>query len=365
MSKELRFQDFAFDLPQELFVNEYYRRVEDIRLIVVNANDKTITEDCFINVDKYFDQNDTLVFNDMGIAPSRLNVKLSNGQEIIICFLMKSLKKSNQWECVILYEEDYPVGEAFSIRDRITGTILQKTLDFDGGYWVEKDRYKGFRGLVEISCDTTTLMNELNQNGDLIYPWYANLDQLPKKILNPITSEKTGGILVSEPARRFTPEILNKLSAKQVDIMKPSLKMSFSWRLFQPEQKLSEYKMNAEEFEVEQKDINILQKSIKENKRIISIGTSGVRMLESLNYPLKPTSGRTDILIKPGHKFKFVDGLLTNLHNSMGTHVIMGAAIGGIDLVLEACRLAVKNGYGFGIHGDSMLILGNYKKSNE
>src|SRR5262245_3451600 len=96
--------------------------------------------------------------------------------------------------------------------------------------------------------------------------------------------------------------------------------------------------------------------------RIISIGTSGIRVLESLPIPPAPAAGRTTLFVSPGFRFKYCDTLLTNLHNPKGTHVIMACALGGRELVLDACRQAAERGYRFGINGDSMLILGNHKK---
>lgn len=362
MFQGLKFRDFAFDLPQELFVNDEYRKVEDVRLIVIDKKKQTIQHDMFVNIVNYFDDNDVLVFNDTGISPSRLMGTTSDGLFVDICFLMEENSEENIWEVVVLYEEGDPENKDFKLNGDVCGKIIKKTLPFDGGYWIEKDRYKGFRALAKINIDASELRATLDKYGKLMHPWYANLNNMPKSILNPITSSKTGGVLVSEPARRFTFDILEKLRAKGTTFMYPSLKMAFSWQVIQPEQYLHEYKMNFEEFSVDQTNIDILIDALQSKKRIVSVGTSGVRILESLPFPPKPVSSKTDIFVSPGFKFKYVDALLTNLHNSMGTHVIMACAIGGMELVLEACNIAVKEGYRFGIHGDSMLVIGDHSK---
>ncbi len=361
MSNSLTFNDFAFDLPQELFKNDSFRSTNDIRLIVVDSVNETIKHDMFRNVTDYFDQNDLLVFNDSGITPSRLTAKLENGECIDICFLMKSLEKENQWETIVLYEDSNPIGNIFDIEGVIKGKVIKKTLDFDGGYWVEKDRYKGFRGFVEINVDEVSLRKLLNKQGKLMHPWYADLNNLKVTKLNPYMSSRTGSVLLSEPSRRITKEMIDIMNQKGVTYMKPTLNMSFSWQLVYSEQKLEDYHMNYEEFRVEQEDIDILEKAVKENKRIVSVGTSGARILESLDVPPKAVNSRTNIFIAPGHKFKYTDCLLTNLHNSMGTHVVMASAFANRELVLEACNIAVKDGYRFGIYGDSMLVLGDHK----
>ena len=195
-----------------------------------------------------------------------------------------------------------------------------------------------------------------------MHPWYVDLNELPESTLNPITSSKPGSVLLSEPARRFTAEMLKDLRDRRIAFMYVSLALSFSWQEFKPDQRLTEYAMSPEEFAVSPEAIDLLTRSLKDNRRIISIGTSGIRVLESLPIPPAPAAGRTNLFVSPGFRFKYCDALLTNLHNPKGTHVIMACALGGRELVLEACRQAADRRYRFGIHGDSMLILGNHKK---
>ncbi len=359
MYSDFKFKDFGFDLPQELFVNDSLRKTEDVRLIVVDAENRTIKQDMFTNVINYFDRNDVLVFNNSGISASRLSAKLPNGEIVDICFLMQNQEDEAIWESVVLYEGANPIGSEFVMDGGIKGVILKKTSDFDGGYWVEKDRYEGFRGLVKVDVDANILREVLSEKGKLMHPWYADLNKMNKSMLNPITSSKAGSVLLSEPGRRITPKMLEILTEKGVGFMNPTLNMSFSWQVVQAEQRLVDYHMNYEEFEMNQENIDILNDAIKNNKRIISVGTSGARILESLETPPKAINSRTNLFISPGFKLKYTDGLLTNLHNSMGTHVIMASAFADREIIIEACNIAVKEGYRFGIHGDSMLILGN------
>lgn len=362
-NSDLRFKDFSFELPKELFVNDEYRKADEVRLMVVDANNGVVGHDMFSNLAKYFDSNDLMVFNDTGISASRLNGKTSTGEDIDICFLLKSEDDDYLWEAVVLYEQDDPVGKNFTLAGGVKGKILKYLLPFDGSYWVVKDKYKGYRGLVQIDVHAGELRSILDTHGKLMHPWYAELNKMPKYLLNPIMAKRTGGILLSEPARRITPEIMEELRKKGVKFMFPSLTMAFSWRPVKAEQRLVDYEMNYEEFEVRQEDIDILLESLLEGRRVISVGTSCVRILESLPTTPAPIKSKTNVFISPGYQFKYTDGLLTNFHNSMGTHVIMACAIGGRELVLEACNIAVKEGYRFGIHGDSMLIFGKCNKS--
>lgn len=353
-----RFLDFDFDVERQQFVNPPRRRVEDIRLVVVDAKSDQIHHDRFNNILDYFAPGDLTLWNDVGIAPSRLQGELED-TEIDMCFLLESEETPGCWEVVVLGREMPPTTGRLSLAaGRITGRLEGKLLEFDGGYWVKDEHYVGYRGLARIEQATPELHRVLSERGSLMYPWYADLQALPADQLNPVTTTRKGGVLLSEPARRFSKEMVAAIDAMGVQRASVSLWMSFSWRLAEPDQSLDDYEMNDEEFGVGQRTINEMQAARTRGNRIISIGTSGVRAVESLGEPPVPAHGRTNLFVSPGFKFRHVDSLLTNLHNPKGTHVIMAAAFARTELVMEACRQAAKAGYGFGIYGDSMLLLG-------
>jgi S-adenosylmethionine:tRNA ribosyltransferase-isomerase len=358
----LRFQDFAFDATPAHFQGEQ-RAIEDIRLIVVDAVTGTIHHDWMPNIGTYFRSNDTLIWNDVGISRSRLQGTAGTKKSVDICFLLKDTHDDHVWDVVVLAEQDLPVDGTFALAGgSIYGEFLGKTLDFDGSYYIERGRYQGYRGRVRIQASPEVLRHVLETSGKYMHPWYVNLNELPESILNPITALKPGSVLLSEPARRFTAEMLTDLRNRQVAFMSVSLALSFSWQEFTPNQRLKDYAMSAEEYAISPEAVDLLMRSLKEQRRIVSIGTSGIRVLESLPIPPVPASGRTTLFVSPGFRFKYCDALLTNLHNPKGTHVIMACAVGGRELVLEACRQAADRQYRFGINGDSMLILGNHQK---
>jgi S-adenosylmethionine:tRNA ribosyltransferase-isomerase len=359
---ELRFQDFAFDATPAHFQGEQ-RAIEEIRLIVVDAVTNTIQHDWMSNIGTYFTSNDTLVWNDVGIARSRLGGRASTGATVDICFLLQDLHDSHIWDVIVLAEQIPPQSGTFELSDGlIGGEFLGKTLDFDAPYYIERDRYQGYRGRVRIEAPAQELRRALQTGGRYMHPWYVNLNELPESFLNPITALKSGSVLLSEPARRFTAGMLADLRDRHVASMSVSLALSFSWQEFQPNQRLKEYAMSDEEYAITPEAVARLIWSLKQRRRIISIGTSGIRVLESLPIPPVPTAGRTNLFVSPGFQFKYCDALLTNLHNPKGTHVIMACAFGGRELVLEAYRQAADRGYRFGINGDSMLLLGNHTK---
>jgi len=202
---ELRFLDFAFDATPAHFQGEQ-RPIEEIRLIVVDAVTGTIQHDWMSNIGRYFTSNDTLVWNDVGISRSHLGGIASTGATVDICFLLQDTQNGHIWDVVVLAEHDLPQSGTFELADgSICGEFLGKTLDFDAPYYIERDRYQGYRGRVRIQARADQLRHVLQTSGMYMHPWYVNLNELPESILNPTTTHKSGSVLLSEPARRLRP----------------------------------------------------------------------------------------------------------------------------------------------------------------
>jgi S-adenosylmethionine:tRNA ribosyltransferase-isomerase len=355
IDQTLCFRDFDFKVADRQFARGP-TAPEDVRLVVVDARDGSIAHDTFPNLASYFGSDDLLLENSAGIGRSRLQGVADNGVRIDVCFLLD--RSENCWECVMLGDGvQAPEAGAFELAGgAVKGRIIERTQDFDGPYWIEKNRYHGYRGLVEISVGPKTLRAELDARGSYMHPWYTNLNDLPEETLNPAGITSATAALLAEPARRMNGEIRNALHARGVDRAVITLFMSFSWQQSRPDQRLADYQMNPEEIAMAEDEVAKLRSALAAGKRVTGIGTSGIRVVESLPSLERGYSGLTDCFVAPGFRFRHSHGLLTNLHNPMGTHVIMAAAIGGHDLVMKAYRECVELGYHFGIHGDSMLV---------
>jgi S-adenosylmethionine:tRNA ribosyltransferase-isomerase len=362
----MKFKDFAHDAKPQHFKGEY-RDTDQVRLLVVDATRNSITQDWFANLGAYLRDDDLLAINDVGIARSRLRGHFTNGRAPVdVCFLMLAnpSEDSTTWEAVILGETPPKSRGHITLCDgRIKGTILTKTQDFDGSYWIARDKYSGYRGLLRIENSVDDLHLALESNGLFMHPWYTDLNQLTNEQLYPTPTGRNAGIHASEPARRITPQMYHDLYARGIQKLSFSLSMSFSWQQFSPETKLTDYRMNAEDFSLSAVAISQLGQAVASRRRVVCIGTSAARALETLPLPPAPVTARTNIFIAPGHTFKYCNALLTNLHNPMGTHVIMACAFGDRGLVLEACNIAARENYRFGINGDAMLIFGAHTPS--
>lgn len=356
------FGDFDFSATFDNFRGGP-RPLDEIRLLVVDARDGSIAEDKAANLGRYLLDDDVLSVNEVGIGPSRLKGTSKAGQAIDVCFLLEVEGSGGaQWEAVVLSETEPPCEGDFSLAaGKVRGIFRGKLLDFDGSYWLQKDRYVGYRGVVELTDGAKDLRAAINEAGLLMHPWYADLHELEKDALNPSNVAHSNAVLVSEPARRITPEHWAAFRRRGIGELPFALWMSFSWRQAQRSTGLPQYRMNRERLLVSESSVNALKEAVARRRRIVCVGTSGARALESLEKQPKPFDGTTDLFIRPGHQFRYCSSLLTNLHNPMGTHVIMACAFGGRELVLEACERAVQSGMRFGIHGDSMLIHGSFE----
>lgn len=354
------FQDYKFSASFDNFRGGH-REPDEVKLVVVDARVGSIEIDNFTNLGDYLENTDVIALNDVGIGPTRLTGKVDGKNDVDVCFLLISDPQADPdvWDVVVMSEQAPPTSGIVSLGGgAISGRLLGKTLDFDGSYWIEKDRYQGYRGRLKLDPGQD-LQAALTRSGKLMHPWYADLNQLEIEKLNQFTSKNTS-VHPSEPARRITGAMRHQFAARGIETLPFSLAMNFSWQQATPQTELSEFNMNPEEYEFPQSSADLLTRAIAEGRRIVCAGTSAARTLESLPSASSASVGRTDIFISPGFGFRYTSTLLTNLHNPMGTHVIMACAFGGRDLVIEACEMAVREKLKFGIHGDSMLVIGSF-----
>jgi S-adenosylmethionine:tRNA ribosyltransferase-isomerase len=363
-NEALRFADFDFEIDEQRFKLPD-KKVEDVRLIVIDRQAGSIAHDMFTNLHLYLNDSDEIIMNDVGISRSRMKGHADGGLPIQVCFLLNDLNDQSRWEAVLIGETMPPGSGRFELAGgAIQGEILGEVAAFDGSYWLERNRYAGYRGVVAIDVTPEELQQLLEQHGEFMYPWYTDLDQLPQETLNPAFASRPGGALVSEPSRRMTPEILARCTGDGERLTMVSINLAFAWRSAERNDAMDEYRMNSELISVSTRAAERINRAIFERRRIITIGTGPTRVLESMDVPARASTRHTDIFISPGYEFKYCQGLLTNLHVPMSTHVVMASTFGGRELIIDAYEEASRMGYEFGIHGDAMLIIGDHEPSS-
>ncbi len=357
------FGDFNYRVAPEQFAGRDRESSEDIKLVVVNAITGEVRLDRYVNIGTYFNTGDTLIWNNTGVSPSRLDGCDDNGVLVSICFLMTEDDAGpTVWDAIVLAEGEAPTEGTFKLDGNVVGDFLGKRQDFDAQNWIKKDKYSGYRGLVRLHADEAFLRDALNRHGKYMHPAYSEWEMDPVT-LNPLRTDRLGGVLVSEPARRFTKEMLSSFTARGINSVDVSLRMAFAYHPQVPATSLDDYALNPEEYEISTETAAQLRQTLSGSGRVFSIGTSTVRVLETLQCPTRASRGRSNIFIRPDTDIRHVDCLLTGLHNPMSTHVMMATAFGGRELVLKACQCAADEGYRFGVHGDVMLILNQRKRA--
>jgi S-adenosylmethionine:tRNA ribosyltransferase-isomerase len=353
---QLTFSDFSFPFDDDLMAT-HHRETDEIRLIIADCRTSTIQICSFSEIVHHLPEGTYTIWNDSLAEPSILSGWHESGRFIHICFLQEG-NAPDQWEVIVFSVDTPEQSGSFSLaKGAATGRIDRKTGDFEAGYWVERGQFRGYRGLATMKQPPADLRRLLRTEGKLMHPWYTDLNKLDTGLLNPSFATTPGSVCPSLPSRRFTPEMLARLRLRDITQIFVSLAMNFSWNPSGADVELDEYSMNDEIFSVPEGAANGLNRAIALDRELVAVGTSAVRVVESLRYPVVRTRGRTSLFVRPGFRFQAVTGLVTNLHVPMSTHVIMAAAIGGYDLVMRALTKAAAQRLKFGIHGDALLIL--------
>jgi len=329
---------FKFNLPKELISQYPLKEREKAKLMVVNRKNGKIIHDIFENIDKYMSEEDVLVLNNTKVIPARLLCRKETGGKIEI-FLLKKIEK-NKWN--VLIRGKGKIGSKFYKED-IAGKIIERKAD--GSF------------IVEFNIEDE---NEIKKYGEVPLPPYIKrkAEEIDKIYYQTVYAEKDGSIAAPTAGLHFTEQLLEKIQKKGIKVVYITLHMGWhSIKVFKEDN--TEKNVSTEFFEISQQTAEILNKSKKNKKNIIAIGTGTVRCLESSveNGIIIRKKGFTELFIKPGYKFKVVDKLITNFHLPDSTHLYLVSAFTGLDLIEKAYNIAVEKKYRFYSYGDSMFII--------
>jgi len=330
---------FDYKLPRELIAQYPLKEREKARLMVIDRKTGSIKETIFEEVINYIEEGDTLVLNDTKVIPARLKGVKKTGGKVEV-FLLKKIEPY-KWE--VLLRGKTGGGQVYRIEKgekSINVQIIKKT---DRGSYI-----------AEFDTDNDS---EIFSYGETPLPPY--IKRTPEKedesFYQTVYARKNGSVAAPTAGLHFTVDILEKLKNKGVNIT--YITLHIGWASFKI---LKEQKDRAGEeyIEISQETADIINKTKEKNSRIIAVGTSVVRALESCvkKGRVFPSSGYTDLFIKAGFKFNIVDGLITNFHLPGSTHLYLVCAFGGTDLIEKAYKIAVEKKYRFYSYGDGMLI---------
>ena len=343
----MNISDFDYELPLELIAQHPSEKREDCRLLVVHRSDHTIEHRRFYDILEYLKPGDCLVMNDSKVLPARLfGTKEGTGAKVE--FLLSKRKEGDVWETIVRPGKRLHPGNTVSFGD---GKLRAEILDYgpDGTRIVRFD-YDGV--FLEI----------LEELGRMPLPPYiereAELED--KDRYQTVYCREEGSVAAPTAGLHFTEELLKQAEAKGVNLAFVTLHVGIG--TFRPVKcdVVEEHKMHFEEYTVSQEAADIINGTKARGGRIISVGTTSTRTLESAageDGLVKAGSGSTGIFIYPGYRFKVVDGLITNFHLPKSTLLMLISALYDRERILDIYEVAVKEKYRFFSYGDAMLIV--------
>ncbi len=335
--------DFFYELPEELIAQHPVEPRDSSRLLVYDRSKKTIQHKHFYDIINFLRDDDVLVINNTKVLPVRLygNKEGTNGK---IEFLLLKRLDLKTWEVVLKPGKKAKVGSKFVFGNELKATVVKI---IEGGMRVVEFEYDG------------VFEDILNRIGEMPLPHYIKEQIKDKDRYNTVYAEYTGSAAAPTAGLHFTPELMQKLREKGVAFAEVLLHVGLG--TFRPvkEEDILNHQMHSEYYEIDEKTAEFLNQAKKQGRRIIAVGTTSVRVLESCsdeNGVLHAKTGETNIFIYPGYKFKVIDGLITNFHLPESTLIMLVSAFMGREETIAMYNEAVKEKYRFFSFGDSTFI---------
>ena len=350
----MRIEDFDYELPEELIAQTPMQQRDACRLMVLDMEHKTVEHRHFYDILNYVNTGDCLVLNDSRVIPARMyGTKESTGAHIEM-LLIKRID-GDRWECMVRPGKRLHDGDTVLFEGR-TGIVLRAEIL---GY---QDPENGTR-LVEFSYEGI-FMEVLEDIGSMPLPPYITrpAEDSDKEMYQTVYSRIDGSVAAPTAGLHFTEELLQKARDKGVRIAYVTLHVGIG--TFRPVKVdvIEEHRMHFEECSIDEENAALINDTIEKGGRIISVGTTSTRTLESMavsedgKYRVKAGNTATGIFIYPGYSFKIVDALITNFHLPKSTLIMLVSALYDREEILKAYKTAVEERYRFFSYGDAMLI---------
>lgn len=339
----LKKSDFYYDLPENLIAQTPLYPRDSSRLLHYDKKLDTITDRHFYDILDLLTDNDLLVINNTKVLPARMYSYTPNGGKVEILLLKRF--SLTEWEVMVKPGKKAKEGVLLTINEELSLTVKSRTES--GGRIVEFN----FNGVFE---------DIISRVGEMPLPPYIREKLEDQSRYQTVYAKNSGSSAAPTAGLHFTPELIEKLKNKGVEFATVELKVGLG--TFRPvkEDDLTNHKMHTEWYEITKENADIINRAKKQGKRIIAVGTTSVRTLETVadeNGFVKAQNGDTSIFIYPPYKFKCVDGLITNFHLPESTLIMLVSAFLTREKTLDIYNYAVKNEYRFFSFGDACLFL--------
>ncbi|MBQ6530139.1 MAG: tRNA preQ1(34) S-adenosylmethionine ribosyltransferase-isomerase QueA, partial [Clostridia bacterium] len=340
----MKTKDFYYELPPELIAQEPLSDRSASRLMVLDKETGSVEHKHFYDIIDYLNEGDTLILNDTKVLPARLyGVKEGTGGAIE--FLLLHKHTLDTWEVILRPGKKAKKGARFLFGN---GELKAEILDIvNEGNRLVKFEYEGV--FEEV----------LDRLGEMPLPPYITKKLEDKDRYQTVYAKNPGSAAAPTAGLHFTPELLDRIKAKGINIGYVTLHVGLG--TFRPvkAEEVTEHKMHSEFYILPEETAELVNKTKEKGKRVVSVGTTATRVLETAGMngmPLKSQTGWTDIFIYPGKEFHVIDALITNFHLPESTLIMLVSALAGRENVLNAYRVAVENKYRFFSFGDAMFI---------
>ena len=339
----MKTDDFDYFLPEELIAQTPLKQRDHSRLLILDRKTGEINHERFDNIINYLNSGDVLVINNTKVIPARLIGNKEETDAVIEVLLLKDLGEDT-WECLCKPAKRVKIGTIINFNNILKLECI----------YVGEDGIRHFKFIYN-----GILMEILDKLGEMPLPPYIHEKLKDKDRYQTVYAKYEGSAAAPTAGLHFTKELLNKIKEKGIIIEEVTLHVGLG--TFRPVQvdDVTKHKMHSEFYRMTKETADVLNKAKKEKRRIIAVGTTTTRTLEtimSLYGEFKECAGNTDIFIYPGFKFKAIDALITNFHLPKSTLVMLVSAFSSKENILNAYNEAVKEKYRFFSFGDAMFI---------
>lgn len=340
----MKTDDFDYNLPEELIAQVPLEHREESRLLIMDKDTGELTDEKFYNITNYLHKGDVLVLNDTKVMPARLIGEKEETKAVIEVLLLKNIE-NNTWECLVKPAKRIHIGTIISFGN---GLLKAECIDIkDEGIRIFNFIYDGI--FYEI----------LDKLGTMPLPPYIKIKLEDQSRYQTVYAKNIGSAAAPTAGLHFTRELLKEIATLGVTVCYVTLHVGLG--TFRPVnvEDVAKHKMHSEFYSMNKETADILNKAKGDNRRIIAVGTTTTRTLETIMTKyntFKDCNGWTDIFIYPGYKFKGIDSLITNFHLPKSTLIMLVSALSSKENIMNAYNHAVNEKYRFFSFGDAMFI---------
>jgi len=351
-----KLSQFNFELPKDCIAKYPTEFRDESRLMVVHRDTGKIEHKIFKEVLEYFDEEDAFVFNNTKVFPARLFGRKEKTGAKIEVFLLRELNAEQKlWDVLVDPARKIRVGNKLYFSDAQNNDVLVAEV-------VDNTTSRGRTIRFLIEDMENDFFENLNKLGNTPLPKYIERDAEPidRERFQTIYAKELGAVAAPTAGLHFSEELMKRLEIKGIEFAELTLHIGLGTFRSIDVEDLSKHKMDAEYFRIPEKAVQIVNKAMKNQRKVVSVGTTSMRSIESAvsaTNNLKEAEGWTNLFIYPPYEFSIATSMITNFHLPKSSVFIMACAFGGSELIKHAYQEAIKEKYRFFTYGDAMLIL--------